>query len=222
MRDDRQVVRFRHLGDATDLRQAARPLDLRLDDVARPVREQLVELDTFDRTPGPSEYSQDAIFECARDPETDLAEISDGGEAVKRQKAVVDRVHDRGGEVILSAHVYKHLDSDAAVAVAERIQQRGDDFGKIVGVDETMAQALDTLEAHLRLNDAVDVPYTLMAIGAPSRIVRPIAPVFGSAWVFAQPELTPGEFTSWPLVDNPREILRRTDWRSAVDRNLDP
>jgi hypothetical protein len=31
--------------------------------------------------------------------------------------------------------------------------------------------------------------------------------MFGSAWVFAQPELVPGGFHSWPLVENVREIL---------------
>jgi hypothetical protein len=80
-----------------------------------------------------------------------------------------------------------------------------------------MEEALDTLRGHLRLNEADVVPYALMAIGDPSRIVRPIAPMFGSAWVFAQPELSPGGFHSWPLVENAREVLRRVDWRTAYD-----
>jgi 3-dehydroquinate dehydratase len=120
-----------------------------------------------------------------------------------------------GGEVILSAHTYKHIDPAEAVAIAERVTRRGGDFAKLVGVDRTMEDALETLEAHLRLNEAETVPYALMAIGEPSRIVRPIAPMFGSAWVFAQPQITPGGFHSWPTVENAREILRRVDWRGA-------
>ena len=41
--------------------------------------------------------------------------------------------------------------------------------------------------------------------------------MFGSAWVFAQPELTPGGFHSWPLVGDTREMLKRVDWWTACD-----
>lgn len=175
------------------------------------------ELDTFDPTAGPEAYTEDAIAAYADAPDASPAEITDDAAAVERQRAAVDRVHEAGGEVVLSAHTYTHLDPAQAVAVAKRATERGADFVKIVGVDRDMDEALETLRAHLRLNEADVVPYTLMAIGDPSRIVRPIAPMFGSAWVFAQTELTPGGFHSWPLVDNAREVLRRVDWRSAHD-----
>lgn len=175
------------------------------------------ELDTFDPTDGPEVYTQEGIAAYAGDPDNPPAQLTYDEAAVARQQQVVDRVHDAGGEVVLSAHTYTHLDPAEAVEIAERVTARGGDFAKIVGVDRDMDEALETLRAHLRLNEADVVPYALMAIGEPSRIVRPIAPMFGSAWVFAQPELTPGGFHSWPLVENAREILRRVDWRTAYD-----
>jgi hypothetical protein len=60
-----------------------------------------------------------------------------------------------------------------------------------------MDEAIDTIRGHLRLNDADTAPYSLMAIGDPSRIVRPISPMLGAARVFAQPDLRPGGFHSW-------------------------
>jgi 3-dehydroquinate dehydratase len=174
-----------------------------------------LELDTFDRQPGPDVYTQDVIASYATNSETDPAEVTDDPTAVENQRSVVQNIHDAGGEVVLSAHTYKHLTPADAVAIAERMTDRGADFCKIVGVDSTMEHALDTLEAHLALNETDCAPYSLMAIGDPSRIVRPMAPMFGSAWVFAQPELTPGGFHSWPLVENAREILRRVDWRTV-------
>lgn len=176
-----------------------------------------VELDTFAPTPKPEDYSRSAIEAYADDDATPLAEVADEPDAVERQRSTVEAVHDRGGEVILSAHTYKHLAPGECVAIAERMTDRGADFGKIVGVDRTMDEALETLEAHLRLNEAGVLPYALMAIGETSRITRPLAPMFGSAWVFAQPELTPGGFHDWPLVENAREVLRRIDWRTAHD-----
>ncbi|MFB6295842.1 MAG: type I 3-dehydroquinate dehydratase [Halobacteriales archaeon] len=174
-----------------------------------------VEMDTFDPQPGPEEFTAEAIQAYADDPETEPAEITDDDGAVEQQRAAIESVHEAGGEVIMSAHTYTHLTPAETVAIAERATERGADFVKIVGVDRTMDEALETLEAHLRLNEADVVPYALMAIGDASRLVRPIAPMFGSAWVFAQPELTPGGFHSWPLVENAREVLRRIDWRSA-------
>jgi len=174
-----------------------------------------MELDTFDPTPGPASFTGDAIEEYASDPETGLAEVTDDPEAVTTQEAVVDRVHDAGGDVVLSAHTYKHLTPETATAIAERMTDRGADLCKLVGVDRTLEEGLDTLQAHLALNETDCAPYALMAVGDPSRIVRPISPMFGSAWVFAQPELVSGGFHSWPLVDNAREILRRVDWRTV-------
>lgn len=174
-----------------------------------------MELDTFDRQPGPGSFTESAIESYAEDPETGPAEISDDPNAIDQQQAVIDRVHQAGGDVILSAHTYTHLSPAEALAIAERMTDRGADLCKIVGVDRTLDEGLETLEAHLRLNEAETAPYALMAIGDPGRIVRPISPMFGSAWVFAQPELVPGGFHSWPLVENAREILRRVDWRTV-------
>lgn len=172
------------------------------------------ELDTYDRTSGPDAYTEEAIAAYA-DGDAGPAQITDDETAIERQEAAIDRVHDVGGEVVLSAHTYTHLDPTDAVGIAERVTARGGDMAKIVGADRDMDEALETLRAHLRLNEAEVVPYALMAIGEPSRIVRPLAPMFGSAWVFAQPELTPGGFHAWPLVENAREILRRVDWRTV-------
>lgn len=143
--------------------------------------------------------------------------MTDDEDAVARHRSTVEAVHDRGGEVVLSSHTYKHLDGDDCISIARRMTERAADFGKIVGVDRSMDEALDTLEAHLRLNEADVLPYTLMAIGTTSRITRPLTPMFGSAWVFAQSELMPGGFHSWLLVDDAREVLRRVDWRTAYD-----
>jgi 3-dehydroquinate dehydratase len=174
-----------------------------------------LELDTFDRQPGPETYTDAAIASYAADPETGPAEVSDDPAARRRQAATIDRVHDAGGEVVVSAHAFTHLEPAAAVAIAERMTDRGADLCKLVGVDGTMDDALDTLAGHLALNESETAPYALMALGDPSRIVRPIAPLFGSAWVFAQPDLVPGGFHSWPLVENAREVIRRVDWRAA-------
>ena len=176
-----------------------------------------IELDTFDPTDGPSEFTREEIREYADNPDTPMAQVSDDPGAVERQREFIRAAHERDADVVLSAHTYCHLKPADAVAIAERMTDRGADFCKIVGVDRDMDDALDTVEGHLRLNESETAPYSLMAIGDSSRIVRPISPMLGSAWVFAQPDIRPGGFHSWPLVENAREVLRRVDWRTAYD-----
>ena len=176
-----------------------------------------IELDTFDSTGGPREFTPKAIREYADNPDTQMAQVSDDSKAIERQNEFIKAVHERDADVMLSAHTYCHLEPFDAVAIAERMTDRGADFCKIVGVDRDMDDALDTIDGHFHLNEAETAPYSLMAIGDPSRIVRPISPMLGSAWVFAQTDIRPNGFHSWPLVENAREILRRVDWRSAHD-----
>lgn len=180
-----------------------------------------IELDTFSPTGGPEEFTSAAITKYADKEDPPACEVTDDEKAIERQQSVIESVHERGGEVILSSHTYTHLDENDCVGIATRMTERGADFGKIVGVDRSMDEALDTLTAHLRLNEADVLPYALMAIGTTSRITRPLSPMFGSAWVFAQPNFTPGGFHSWPLVEDAREILRRIDWRTAYDPHRD-
>jgi 3-dehydroquinate dehydratase len=200
----------------TELDDEARVREL-LDAVEAGVAGVDVELDTFDPTGGPEDYTSAAIAAYAADENTPLTEVTDDEEAVERQRSVIEAVHERRGEVILSAHTYRHLDGEDCVDIDRRMIERGADFGKVVGVDRSMDEALDTLAAHLRLNEADVLPYALMTIGTTSRITRPLSPMFGSAWVFAQPEFTPGGFHPWPLVESAREVLRRGDWRTAYD-----
>jgi len=139
-----------------------------------------MELDSFDCQPAPEPFSEDAITAHTADPEAEPAKISDDPETIAAQTDVIDRVHEAGGEVLLSTHTYTHLAPAETVAIAERMTERGADLCKIVEVDRSLAEGNETLQSHLRLNDADVGPYALMAIGKPSRIVRPLAPIFGS------------------------------------------
>ena len=176
-----------------------------------------IELDVFDPTGGPERFTDESIREYAGDDSAPMAQVTDDPETIERQHEFAAAVHARDADVMFSAHTYRHLEPSDAVAVANRMTDRGADFCKIVGVDLDMEDALDTIEGHLMLNEADVSPYSLMTIGDPSRIVRPISPMLGSAWVFAQPDIHAGGFHSWPLVENAREILRRVDWRTAYN-----
>lgn len=165
------------------------------------------ELDTFGEGTVPPDDVGGIEARLAREAE----EVTLDPEAVARQERAVEAIQDLGGEVLLSCHPGCHLAPEEAAAIAGLMADRGADLAKIVGVDESLAEVLDTLEANLRLRDALEIPFTMMSMGPPSRVGRPFYPFFGSSWVYCQVEHRPGGFEAWPTVENAREILRRVD-----------
>jgi len=172
-----------------------------------------VELDTFDPTPAPE--GPTATLARSDDEGIEPAEFTRDDRAVVRQQETVEAVHDQGAEVVLSCHPMVHISPEAAVDIGRTMEARGADLAKIVGVDRSLYDALDTFKANLRMDEAVDVPFNMMSMGDATRAARLAYPFFGSSWVFCQLTQTPGGFEAWPLVENAREVFRRTDWEPA-------
>ena len=61
-------------------------------------------------------------------------------EAVKRQRELIDKIHSRGGEVLMSVHFYEFFDEDETMKVAHAIEDRGADIVKIVNGSYTEDQ----------------------------------------------------------------------------------
>ena len=51
-------------------------------------------------------------------------------EAVKKQRELIDKIHSRGGEVLMSVHFYEFFDEDETMKVAHAIEDRGADIMK--------------------------------------------------------------------------------------------
>jgi hypothetical protein len=162
--------------------------------------------DTFDPTPGPKEFSE-AATEYALDPDSPSREISADEEAVERQQAEIESIHDLGGEVQMTAHTRVHLTPEEAVDIGRRFQARGADMVKVVGVDTSWEDLLDTLEATVRMNRELDVPFAMMSHGEHGVLGRYMAPFLGSMLCFTQHEYPPDGFHLQPLTPNVRAVF---------------
>jgi hypothetical protein len=162
--------------------------------------------DTFDPTPGPEEFS-DAATEYSLDPESPPREVSADAEAIERQQAEIDAIHEIGGEVQMTAHTRVHLTPEQAVAIGKEFEDRGADMVKVVGVDTSWDDLLDTLEATVRLNRELDVPFLMMSHGEHGVLGRYMTPFLGSMLCFTQHEYPPGGFYFQPLTSNVRSVF---------------
>ncbi len=162
-----------------------------------------MELDTFDAHPAPPPDGPEIL---ARAGQVDApAEITENPDAVARQRAMIDRVHTRDREVVMSCHAAQVLSSAEAMRIGRMMADRGADLTKIVGVSRGIDDVPDLLRANLSLAAVMSVPYTLMSVGREARLGRFLAPLLGSAWAFGQARRS--AFDPMPLVRDLRAFF---------------
>jgi hypothetical protein len=170
-----------------------------------------MELDAFDPRPGPSMQTQ-AGLRYASDRRSPPREISYDPKAVDRQRALIERAHAAGGEVLSSAHVLTRIDADQAVQIAALAAGRGADMVKIVRFNQDWHDTLETLEATIALREAATIPFVMMAMGEYGKLTRLTAPMFGSMLCFCRQYYAPGSFTDQPLIRAAKLVFENTDF----------
>lgn len=162
--------------------------------------------DTFDPVPGPPEFSEEAT-EYSLDPDSPPREITTDPDAIERQRAEIEAIHDLGGEVQLTAHTRVHLSPEAAVEIGKAFEARGADMVKIVGVDTSWDDLLDTLAATVELDRELDVPFVMLSHGEHGVLGRYMSPFLGSMLCFTQQSYPPGGFYLQPLTRNVKAVF---------------
>ncbi|ELY37771.1 hypothetical protein C496_19725 [Natronorubrum tibetense GA33] len=162
--------------------------------------------DTFNPTPGPDEFSDEAT-EYSLDPDSTAREFTTDPDAIDRQREEIKAINELGGEVQLTAHTRTHLSPDRALEIATAFERRGADMVKIVSVDTSWEDLLETLEATVLLNRELEIPFIMMSHGEHGVLGRYMAPFLGSMLCFTQHEYPPGGFYLQPLTPNVRAVF---------------
>jgi 3-dehydroquinate dehydratase len=171
-----------------------------------------MELDTFDpqpRIPHGTDEGRRYAYERASPP----GEISTDPRAVERQMRLIDETHRRGGEIMASSHAMTRLTPEATLRIGRLAEERGADAVKIVQFCADYDDVLDTLAASVLLKRELRIPFVVMAHGEYGKLVRPLAPIFGSMLVFARHDYKPGSFLDQPPVRAMRAMLDNVDFR---------
>ena len=104
------------------------------------------------------------------DPQPD--EITYDETAVEKQKALIDKLHDRGAGVLISTHIKKFISVDDILKIALSHQSRGADISKIVVGADNMEQQLENLKAVNSLKERLEIPFLLLSVGECSILRR--------------------------------------------------
>jgi hypothetical protein len=99
--------------------------------------------------------------------------------AVEKQKALIDKIHEMGGEVLISSHVHTYFDEDRIMEYAFEQARRGADVVKIVSIADDEEQMMVGLNAIHRLKRELDRPFLFLTNGRAGRLIRQFGPALG-------------------------------------------
>lgn len=133
-------------------------------------------------------------------------ELTYDEEAVAKQKALIEKIHDMGCEVLMSSHTHEFIDEKTVVEYALAQQERGADIIKIVNMANNDEEQMVSLSAINTLKHTLDKEFLYLAGGSHCTLVRQIGVFLGSCMYLSVPQYKPGGGTFQPLISTSRQI----------------
>ena len=116
----------------------------------------------------------------------DPLELTMDEKAIKKQVALIDTIHARGGEVLMSSHTFKFLPAEEVLRIAHEQERRGADICKIVTGAVNEEEELENLRITALLHKETKKPFVFLSVGH-SKLHRTIGPMLGCCmWLTVQ------------------------------------
>ena len=133
-------------------------------------------------------------------------ELSCDPVAVERQKALIEEIHERGGEVLMSAHVWSYRSPEEVLAIAKEQKARGADIAKIVINENSEEELAECFRATLLLKQELGIPFLFLCNGPHCKKHRRLAPAIGGdMFLVTEPNLRE---ENQPPIDLAKDVLR--------------
>ena len=128
-------------------------------------------------------------------------EVAVSEEAIRKQKQLIDEIHKKGAEVLMSSHTFVFTSAERVLEIALEHEKRGADISKIVTGADTEEQELENIKIINLLKKNLKIPFLFICVGE-SRILRKIGGELGNCMtlcVYEHDELSTQE---QPLLKN--------------------
>ena len=126
-------------------------------------------------------------------------------EAIKKQMELINELHKKGAEVLMSSHVFKFIPAERVLEIALEHQRRGADICKIVTRADTMAQQIENLRIIDLLKQNLKIPF-LFLCGGECRILRRIGGNIGNCMTLCVHEYDELATKSQPLLSEIKKL----------------
>ena len=132
-------------------------------------------------------------------------ELTMNEDAVAKQKQLIDELHKRGAEVLMSSHVLKFTPAEKVLEIALEHQRRGADICKIVVGASNMAEQIENLRIINLLKEKLDIPFLFLS-GGESHILRRVGASLGNCMSLCVYEYDELATKSQPLLRDMKKI----------------
>ena len=140
-------------------------------------------------------------------------ELTHDPAAIKKQKALISRLHKLGAKVIMSSHMTSTERSAEEVLAHLREQSsRGADILKIVVGMSTEKALLEGVRTLLLLHKELSKPFVFLGGGQFGRFIRYIGPQLGAAIEFAVHDYPAGQSYHQPTIRSFKAVMDNFHW----------
>lgn len=140
-------------------------------------------------------------------------ELTVNPEAIEKQKALIARIHERGGKALMSSHMpTEALKAEEVLAHLQEQSSRGADILKIVVKVDSEEECVEAVRTMLLLHRSLNKPYIYLASGRFSRFIRYIGPKFGVAVEFGVHDYSERSSYFQPTIKSFQNVLQNMHW----------
>lgn len=132
-------------------------------------------------------------------------EVALDDRAIERQIKLIEDLHKKGAEVLISSHIYTYTPAERVLEIALEHQRRGADISKIVTGADTMEQQLENLKIVNLLKENLKIPFLFLA-GGECHILRRIGGELGCCMYLCVQEYDELATSTQPLLKNVKAI----------------
>lgn len=99
-------------------------------------------------------------------------EITMDETAIKKQMELIEKLHKKGVEVLMSSHVLKFIPAERVLEIAKEHERRGADICKIVTGADTMEEQIENLRIVNLLKENLNIPFLFLSSGECQILLR--------------------------------------------------
>ncbi len=138
-------------------------------------------------------------------------ELTDDEVAIEKQMKLIDTLHDKGVEVLMSSHLYKYAPAERVLEIAFEQKRRGADVIKIVTHANDMEQQIENLRITNLLKQELGASFLFLS-GGESTIHRRLGMKLGCCMSLCVYEHDALSTASQPLLSTVKKIRDDIDF----------
>jgi len=132
-------------------------------------------------------------------------ELTVNKNAINKQMTLIDKLHKKGAEVLMSSHILKFIPAERVLEIALEHQKRGADISKIVTCADTKEQQIENIRIINMLKEKLEIPFLFLCNGE-CHILRRIGGELGCCMYLCVHEYDDFATQTQPLLKNVKAI----------------